>query len=56
MDLPLYDHRVDDVPAVVHSHKTAYLRFPCSFVDVHHANVSAKRERKVGRIIVVDRF
>src|ERR1700732_2128174 len=44
MDLPFHDHRIDDVPAIIDRDKSTYFGFPGSFVDVQHADVSAKWE------------
>ena len=56
MDLPLDDHRVDDVAAVVDGDEAAHLDLAGAAVDVDHADVAAEREGEVRRIVVVHRL
>src|SRR5262249_19025202 len=56
VDLPVDDHRVDDVPAVVDGDEATDLHHARATIDVHHADVAAERERQVGRVVVRDRL
>jgi hypothetical protein len=56
VDLPVDDHRVDDVAAVVDGHEAADLDLARALVDVDDADVRAEREREVRRVVVVDRL
>ena len=56
MDLPVDDHRVDDVPAVVHGHEAAHLHHPRATVDVDDGDVAPEREGEVRRVIVRGRL
>ncbi len=56
VDLPVHDHRVDDVAAVVDRDEAPDLDLPGALVDVDDADVAAEREGQVGRVVVVDRL
>src|SRR5262245_2285393 len=56
VNLPLDDHRVDDVPAVVDGHEPAHLDLSRSIVDVDYADVAAERIGEVRRVVIRDRF
>src|SRR6266508_1405058 len=56
VNLPFDDHRVDDVPAVVHGHKSAHLDLSRSFVDVDYADVAAEGIGEIRRVVISDRF
>ena len=56
MDLPLHDHRVDDVPTVVHRHEPAHAHLTRAAINIHDADVRPERERQVRRVIVVRRL
>src|SRR5690349_10606095 len=54
VDLPVDDHRIDDVAAVVDRDEAADVDLSGALVDVDDADVAAERERQVRRIVVVD--
>src|SRR6476619_362272 len=54
--LPVDDHRVDDVAAVVDRDEAADVDLAGALVDVDDADVAAEREGEVRRIVVVDRL
>src|SRR3954452_24722378 len=56
VDLPVDDHRVDDVAAVVHRDEAADVDPPRPLVDVDDTDVRPERERQVGRVVIVDRL
>src|SRR5262249_41628281 len=56
VDLTLDYHRIDDVAAIVNGDKPPHFDLTCSLVDIDDAYIGSKRERKVRRIIIVDRF
>src|SRR4029077_13080688 len=56
VDLPLYDHWIDDIAAIVNGHKTTDLDLSRSFVDINHANVSPEGKGEVWRIVIIDGF
>src|SRR5258706_14522797 len=56
VNLPLDDHRVDDVAAVVHRHEAANFHLAGAAVQIHDADVGAEGERQVRRIVVVHRL
>src|SRR5215467_13526844 len=56
MNLTLDDHRIDDVAAVIDSHKPAHFNLTRTFVDVDDADVAAEWIGQVWRIVVIDRF
>src|SRR5262249_12131191 len=56
VDLSLDYHRIDDVAAIVHGDEASHFDLAGPFVDVDNAYIGSKREGKVRRIIVVDRF
>src|SRR5208283_1196525 len=56
VDLPLYDHRIDYIAAVVDGHKTTDLDLSRSFVDVDRADVRPERKSEVRRIVIIDSF
>ena len=56
MHLPLDDHGIDDVAAVVDGHEAADLDLARPSVEVHHADVAPERVGEVRRIVVGDRL
>src|SRR6516225_8116828 len=56
VNLAVDDHGVYDVAAIIHCHEAPHLDFAGALVDIHHANVSAERESKIRRIVIVDCF
>jgi len=54
VDLPLHDHGVDDVAAVVDGDEPTDLHLAGARVDVHDADVAAERVGEVRRIVVAD--
>src|SRR6185369_6840951 len=55
-DLALYDHRVDDVAAIVDRDEPAHLDLARARVDVDDADVATERVGEVRRIVVADRL
>ena len=51
MDLPFDDHRIDDVAEIVARGEIDHLHDTGLGIDLDLANVGARRERKVGRIV-----
>ena len=51
MNLPFDDHRIDDVAEVVYCGPAIDRRMPRSRIDLDLANVGARGEREVGRIV-----
>ena len=56
MNLPLYNHRIDNRATVIDSHEAAYVDFTGSPIDIHNTDIAAKRIRHIWGIVVVYSF
>src|SRR5215475_12739334 len=56
VNLSFYDHRVDDIAAIIDGDESAYLDLSCSLIDVDDADVAAERISEIRRIVIRDRF
>src|SRR5215813_10044032 len=47
MNLSLDDHRINDVSAIIDSHKPSDLDLARTFIDINHADVTTERIREI---------
>src|SRR5947209_6683187 len=56
MHLTLYDHRIDDVSAIVDGDETPDMDLPRSSIDVDDADIASKGKGEVGRVVIRGRL
>src|SRR5437764_6793849 len=56
MNLPFYNHRIDNSTAVIHRHEAAYVDFTGSSINIYNTYVASKGICQIWRIVVVYGF
>src|SRR5215471_216187 len=56
MNLPFYNHGINDVAAVVYRDKATDRHLTAPLVNINYADVGSKRESQVRWIVIINRF